>query len=148
MTLCKSVLIVGVQGFLASLAKVNLAARQLRQRKLTAVPRKPKFANKRHRYNHFLRKEAAGRHLLEHFLRCVDHVRRPTRPNVTELPPRLALDMKFYPAAHLTYLRLRQRKLVCEGGPAQLIHHITSEDMCGLSYEGTVTPVTPGLLLF
>jgi hypothetical protein len=104
------------------------------------VPRKPKFANKKERYDHFKLKAEAGRHLLEeYFLRRVQA--RP--PALTPLPPRAAVGLRFFAAAHLNYFRERQSKLVCDRGPEELLRYIGTDFRCGLSLTGTA----PVLLL-
>lgn len=119
------------EGFVASLAAVSLGGRRRSRRsQAKGVLRKPKFANKKERYDHFKLKAEAGRHLLEeYFLRRVQA--RP--PALTPLPPRAAVGLRFFAAAHLNYFRERQSKLVCDRGPEELLRYIGTDFRCGLS---------------
>ncbi len=102
------------------------------------MPRKPKFANKKERFDHFKLKAEAGRHLLdEYFLRRVhDHGAGP--PAFTPLPPRVAFGLRFFAAAHLNYFRKRQSKLVRDRGPEELLRYVGTHP-CGISLTGTAS---------
>lgn len=128
---------IALQGFLAAQTYARYGGKHRidwHQRKMTAVPRKPRFADKTERYQHFQYKAAVGRQLLEHFLRVYDPPAFRPVGRATCLPQRLASELHLFQRAHLDYFR-RQGRLVCDG-PTQLAHHVLSADLCNLSPAG------------
>jgi hypothetical protein len=130
---------IALQGFLAAQTYARYGGKHRidwHQRKMTAVPRKPRFADKTERYQHFQYKAAVGRQLLEHFLRVYDPPAFRPLGRATCLPQRLASELHLFQRAHLDYFRLRRHgRLVCDG-PTQLAHHVLSADLCNLSPAG------------